>query len=162
MLPKITQIIQDGSLGIVPPSPANVVAKLGVCSAGAANTVQQFSGPSVKVIKDALGTGPLAEAAAHSLEIAGGPVMTVPVSASVPGAAGAVTRVGTGTAGLGVSGAPKDSYQVEVHVTRAATGLAAAAAAFIFSVDGGDTFSPEIAVPVRPQTETLNVTLHQP
>ena len=77
-LPKITQIIQDGSLGIVPPSPANVVAKLGVCSSGTVNTVQQFSGPSVKVIKDALGTGPLAEAAAHSLEIAGGPVTAVP------------------------------------------------------------------------------------
>jgi hypothetical protein len=149
LLPKISQIIQDGSLGIVPPSPANVVAKLGVCSAGAANTVQQFSGPSVKVIKDALGTGPLAEAAAHSLEIAGGPVMTVPVNPSVPGAAGAVTHVGTGAAVLTVSGAPKDSYQVEVRVTRAATGLAAAAAAFVFSVDGGDTFSPEIAVPAN-------------
>jgi hypothetical protein len=148
LLPKISQIIQDGSLGIVPPSPANVVAKLGVCSSGASNTVQQFSGPSVKVIKDALGTGPLAEAAAHSLEIAGGPVMTVPVNASVPGAAGAVTHIGTGTSALAVSGAPKDSYEVEVRVTRKATGLAAAAAAFVFSVDGGDTFSPEIAVPV--------------
>jgi len=42
----------------------------------------------VKVIKDALGTGPLAEAAAHSLEIAGGPVTTVPVGASVAGVAG--------------------------------------------------------------------------
>ena len=75
-LPRVTQVLQDGSLGIVPPSPANVVAKVGVCSSGNANTVRQFSGPSVKVIKDALGTGPLAEAAAHSLEIAGGPVTT--------------------------------------------------------------------------------------
>jgi len=147
-LPRVTQILADGSLGIVPPSPANVVAKVGVCSSGTANTVRQFSGPSVKVIKDALGTGPLAEAAAHSLEIAGGPVSTVPVSASVPGTAGPVTHLGTGSAVLTVSGAPKDSYEVEVRVTRKATGLAVAAAAFVFSLDGGDTFSPEIAVPV--------------
>jgi hypothetical protein len=148
VLPKITQVIQDGSLGIVPPSPAGVVAKVGVCSSGSANTVQAFSGPSVKVIKDALGTGPLAEAAAHSLEIAGGPVMTVPVSPSVPGAAGTVTHVGAGTSVLSVSGEPKDAYEVELRITRKASGLAAASAAFVFSLDGGDTFSPEIAVPV--------------
>jgi len=147
-LPKISQIIQDGSLGIVPPSPANVVAKVGVCSSGPPTTVRQFSGPSVKVIKDALGTGPLAEAAAHSLEGAGGPVTTVPVTASVAGSAKAVTRTGTGTATMSVSGAPKDAYEVLVRITRAATGLAAGAAVFVYSVDGGDVFSPEIALPV--------------
>lgn len=146
-LPRITQIIQDGSLGIVPPSPAGVVARVGVCSSGTVNTVRQFSGPSVKVIKDALGTGPLAEAAAHSLEIAGGPVTTVPVAA-IPGVVGAVTRAGIGTAALSVAGIPKDGYEVVVRVTRAAAGLASGSAAFVYSVDGGDAFSPEIALPI--------------
>lgn len=146
-LPKLTQNVADGGLGITPSSPANVVAFLGVCSVGAANTVRQFNGPNVKAVKDALGTGPLSEALAHVLEVSGGPHIAVPVTGSVAGAAGVVAHVGTGTSVMTVTGAAKDAYEVIVQITRAAASLVAAAAAFKYSLDGGDTFSPEIAVP---------------
>lgn len=146
-LPAINQNVVDGGLGITPASPANVVAFLGVCSSGAPNVVRQFGGPSVKPVKDALGTGPLSEALAHVLEVAGGPHLAVPVTASVPGVAGAVTHVGTGTSALTVTGAPRDGFAVVIEITRAAASLAAVAAAFKYSLDGGDSFSPEIAVP---------------
>ncbi len=148
-LPKITQTVQDGGLGLVTSSGSQTVAKVGVCASGTAATVYSFEGPDVAAVKTALGVGPLTEAVAHSLEVAGGPVLAVPVTASVAGVAGTVSHTGTGTSTMTVSGAPKDGFEVQVKITRAGASLTALTAAFEYSLDGGDTFSPEIAVPAN-------------
>lgn len=64
---------------------------------------------------------------------------------AVPGA-----KSGDGSTTLGLASGettPADAYDVRVEITRAGVTLAAATAAFRYSLDGGDTFSPEIAVP---------------
>lgn len=102
-------------------------------------------------MRTALGYGPLVEAVAHDLAVAGGPVYAVPINASVAGVAGSVsyTRAsGTASTGtLAVTGAPYDDFQVRIQITRDGANLAAGTAAFIYSLDGGDNYSPEIAVP---------------
>ncbi|MCX7783249.1 MAG: DUF2586 family protein, partial [Meiothermus sp.] len=56
---------------------------------------------------------------------------------------------GSGTATLALSGSPpRDDYRLRIRITRAAANLAAAQAAFEYSLDGGNTYSPETAVPV--------------
>ena len=58
--------------------------------------------------------------------------------------------LGDGSAAVGLaagSTTPADAFEVVVEITRAGVTLAAATAAFRYSLDGGDTFSPEIAVP---------------
>lgn len=54
----------------------------------------------------------------------------------------------TGTALPVISGAPLDAYQVVLVVVRGAASLAANAATVKVSLDNGETFGPELAVPI--------------
>lgn len=54
----------------------------------------------------------------------------------------------TGTALPVISGAPLDAYQVVLEVVRGAASLAANAATVKVSLDNGETFGPELAVPI--------------
>jgi Protein of unknown function (DUF2586) len=60
---------------------------------------------------------------------------------SVPGA-----RVGTAT--LAITGNPADAYDARVEILRAGATLAAGTATYRLSLDGGDTWGPETALPV--------------
>jgi hypothetical protein len=46
-----------------------------------------------------------------------------------------------------VSGTPRDAYSVKVKITRAGATLAALTAAARISIDGGQTYGPEVPVP---------------
>jgi len=145
-LPDVTEQIGDGALGLVPQSTDNVVLKVGICSQGTANEIYSFNDKNTLV--ETLGAGPLVDALALSLDIAGGPVLGARIASSTAGACGSVTQVGTGVAVLVASGAAYDSYDVKVKITRGGATLAAVTAAFIYSLDGGNTWSQEVAVPV--------------
>lgn len=54
----------------------------------------------------------------------------------------------TGTTVLTLSGTPLDEFDFRIEITRAGASLAAATAAFIVSIDGGNSYSAEVAVPV--------------
>lgn len=117
-----------------------------MCSRGDVHRIYGFS--DLRTLTDTLGTGPLVEATAHALAVGGGVVYCVRCgSESTPGTFGAVTRTGTGTATLAITGSPLDAYELVVTITRAGASLATATAAFQLSLDGGDNYSPEIAVP---------------
>ncbi len=149
-LPDVIQETQDYGMTSIPASTAAVFANIGVCSAGVANSIASWSGPNMKPMLDALGHGPLVEASAYHRSVAGGDIITCPATASVAGTAGAVTHTGTGTSTLTLDTSektPLDDYSVAIAVTRAGASLTAATAAFKFSLDGGTTYSPEVAVP---------------
>lgn len=155
-LPGVNVTPLDFGLTSVPPSAAKVVAKIGACSLGtaSANVPVAFGGPNLQPLKDALGTGPLVDAACESLSQAGGPIVAVPTTNSLAGTAGSVTHspsVGTSTMTVtapgGATCAPRDAYSVRVTITRAALGIAVGGGAFTYSLDGGKTVSPELAVP---------------
>ena len=155
-LPSVTVEPLDFGLVSVPASAAKVVAKIGACSLGTAvaNVPLSFGGPSLQPLKDALGTGPLVDAACESLSQSGGPIVVVPTTNSLAGTAGSVTHspssgtsTMTVTAPAGGTCAPRDAYSVIVTITRAALGIAVGGGAFTYSLDGGNTTSPELAVP---------------
>lgn len=145
LLPDAWFDIQDGSLGILPPPTDGVSAKVGGASSGPVNQIVSVT--SLQQVRDTFVSGPLAEALATHLALSGAPVYAIRVNASVAGTTGSVTKSGTGTGNLTVSGAPNDSYSVQVRITRAGTNLAAGTAAFQYTLDGGDNWSAEIAVP---------------
>jgi hypothetical protein len=145
-LPYANLSIKDGALGIVPGSDNGTVALVGTCSSGTANTVYAFT--DVQTLKDTLGTGPLVEAAAYVLALAGGTVICCKSAASTAAASGAVTKTGTGLSVVTTAGSsPLDSYQVRVLIVQGGTNPAAGTATFKLSIDGGRTYGPEIAVP---------------
>jgi hypothetical protein len=144
-LPGVIQTIEDNGLGLVPVDNTRTRLKLGVCSSGSVNTLYSFSDKTL--MRATLGQGPLVEALAHDLDQAGGPVYAMRLTGSVAGTAGSVTATATGTGTVTVSGAPYDSYSAIVEITRNGTNIAAGTAAFVYSLDGGDTYSSELAVP---------------
>ncbi|TAL43906.1 MAG: DUF2586 family protein, partial [Salinibacterium sp.] len=129
-IPEVTQTISDGALGVLPPNASKVQVKLGVCSAGAPNTVYSFA--DAKLMQDTIGRGPVVEAAAQVLNVAGGPVMIVPVLPSVVGSIGSTTLVGSGTAT--VTGGKALDRIVKIKII---TGGALATATFQVAIGSG-------------------------
>jgi hypothetical protein len=123
--------IADPGLGQVPASVANASAKIGVCSDGVVGTV--YSANDNGTAANLLGQGPLVDAMAHTLSVAGGPVFALPINPSAAGSASAVTRgvqIGTGT--LTVSLAPRQSIAIKIG-----TGGTNGTATFSVSLGGG-------------------------
>lgn len=163
-IPSVAVTIKDNALGLVPQGTVAAQVLFGVCSAGMVNAVNAWGDP--QAMAAALGSGPLVEAAAHVLGVAGGPVITVAVNPSVSGSNGSawesgpsgavtsnavysykaaggsatssVTHVGTGLATVVPSGTPLGNYAIVVLIVTAG---AVATATFKFSLDGGVTYS---------------------
>jgi hypothetical protein len=144
-IPEVKVTVQDGNLGLAAPSSARVQVKVGTSSAGTVNALVAIS--DLSTLKATFGAGPLVEAAALVLAKAGGPVLCMRVTGSVAGAVGAVTPTQTGTATLAAAGAAYDAYDLKVVIVKGGATLAAGVATFKYSLDGGRTFSAELAVP---------------
>lgn len=149
MLSRVNQTIADGALGLASADPSQVHIKIGVCSAGTVKGLTFYTDPD-KAKADG-GVGPLVDAVVYDLQVAGGVVGMMRVNSSVAGVAGSVSVVrgggGSSTGTVAVSGTPNDGYQFIVVITKDGANLAAATATFKYSVDGGDNYSPDIAVP---------------
>jgi len=109
---------------------------------GTINTLIPETNPVQAVID--LGYGPLSEAVTHSLDVAGGQVLAMPINPSVAGTNSAVVHTGTGVPAVTVSGSPNDAYSVVALIT---TGGALGVGQFQFSQDGGKTFSATYLIP---------------
>lgn len=138
---SISLEISDGALGILPPNTDNVHVKVGCCSQGTALELYSFS--DIKTLRETLGEGPLVEAAAYALAVAGGPVYCMRVTPDTAGAAGAITKSGSGPT-VTVAGAAFDSYNVKVLITKG--GILGAGKCNI-SLDGGQNYLGEIVIP---------------
>ena len=141
-IPNVVVTVTDGALGLQALASPGASAKIGVSAGGVANTVYSFN--DLVTATATLVSGPLLEAVAHQLTVAGGPVLAVPVTASNPGTSGTVTLVGTGpNPGVTVSvGAALDSFSGIVKIT---LGGAIGTSQFQYSLDGGDTYSQVFA-----------------
>jgi hypothetical protein len=110
-LPEVQVNIQDPGLGIVPPGAGKTQVKLGVCQKGVANQV--YSAGGTKSAQDQVGNGPLFQAAAQVLGVAGGPVLMVPV---LPNTYGSVTSsfvlTGSGTGTVAAAKGPEQIVKV--------------------------------------------------
>jgi hypothetical protein len=162
-LPSVTQTISDGGLGLAETDASSTHVAIGVCSSGTVNALTFYSDPDK--LKSDCGVGPLVDKAVYHLQVAGGSIGVMRINSSVAGTCGATTPTragaGTSTGTVTASGAAYDAYDVKVQIVKGGANLAAATATFRYSLDGGDNYSPDIAVPtgatyVIPNT---NVTL---
>lgn len=130
-LPEVQINIQDPGLGIVPASAGRTQVKLGFCQKGTPNGI--YSAGSVQAAKDALGSGPMLDAVAQVLGVAGGPVLAVPL---LPLTFGTVTSgftlVGSGSGTVTGSKGPEQVVAVKII-----TGGALATATFQVKVGSG-------------------------
>ncbi len=153
-IPDVTLSIQDGALGIAPPSSAKTQLKIGVVAKGLVNVIQSAS--DLTTLTGLLGkAGPLVEAAALALQ-GGGPVYVMGATPSTYGTAGTVTKTASNSTGtLTVTARP--SFQVIARV--AATGTLGVGT-LQFSVDGGSTYGAAVltaATVMVPQATLLTI-----
>lgn len=151
-IPEAKIRIEDGALGAIPPNVAAASVKIGVCSAGTPNTVVGYS--DINTAKKALGSGPLLEAMAQVLSVAGGPVYAVPVTASVAGTVGSVTKTGPGTGTVTPSLGPDRIVRAKVS-----TGGTLGTAQVQFSVDNGAYSTAVLSSASAPWVYTVPGTL---
>lgn len=148
-IPGQSFTILDPGLALSEPAPSTPIY-LGTSSLGAVNTITSVNSPQAAVA--ALGQGPLSEAVCHALAVSGGPILCMPLNASVVGAYGAisVSRVGASTGDISTvppAGNPFDAYEFSLTITQSGS-VAGADFAFTYSLDGGRTQSQEVSVPV--------------
>lgn len=133
--PKVTVKFEDGNLGLITPSGAGLQVKLGVSSAGEIGVPTRLS--RLSDVQNAFGNGLLPSALAVAL-VESKPVLGIRVPSSVSGTVSAVTKTGTGSAAMTVTGQPSDAADVLVTITRSGGSLNAAEAAYRVTLDGTD------------------------
>lgn len=137
-LPRVTQSFTDGALGLVA-ALAEYHVKIGPCTKGAPNEAFLLADPK-RAVED-LGAGPLVEATCQAIGATNRPVIAVPVETTA-GALGTIAKSGSGPTIANNASAPNDAYRLRLKITRAG---AIGTSAFQYSLDGGATWSPEIA-----------------
>jgi hypothetical protein len=148
-LPGVSQLIQDGGLGVVTPA-TSTAHVIGDCESGALNT------PTVIANQTQLSAifgrnGAAVEAAGNILNFSGGPLVMTRTATSVAatyGGGATDNMVSDLTPGVDneinlavATSAPKDDYEIVVNII---VGGALAATTFQYSLDGGQTFSPTL------------------
>jgi hypothetical protein len=133
----------DGALGVLPPSAGRLHAIIGPTSAGIANVPATFG--RIQDIQANFGAGAAVESAAHYMALYGRPVLFVKSEASIAAVVGTPDFVGTGTSVVTATGDPVDDYEIVFKVKVGGT-VATAGIKYVYSLDGGRTFSAEQAL----------------
>lgn len=128
--------ILSNSLGAVPPGGGNTIGVVGCTSSGTANQCVQSSNPSDFVTSD--GYGSSVEAAGFIAHHAGTNVALAKAATVTAGTLSGVTKTGTGTSLMSVSGTVSDTAYVLVTVVTGAT-VGVAGAILNVSLDAGRT-----------------------
>lgn len=113
-IPDVSVVVKDGGLGSLPANTSKNFLKVGVCSGGVVGQMYSFS--DIGTLVSVLGQGPLVEAAAVHLAVAGGPVFCWPINPSTAGSVGSVTHTGSGAATVVPSAAPAQAISVTIPV----------------------------------------------
>ncbi len=144
--PEVNITELDGALGILPPSSGKLLVVAGVASTGPVDTPSTYArGPALST---AFGIGPAVEAARYFLERFGRPVVFIRTGQSTAGSCGAVTQTGTGTSVVtvdAVADEPDDDFEFYIEIVTGGT-IGVAGITLKYSLDGGRTLSPEIAL----------------
>ena len=145
MLRDVTHKVTDGLLGFATAKGDGLHVKIGVSPVVSDAPIIVTGDMDAAKIKARLGLSPLADAVMDSVQFGANRVYCLPVSATTAGTLGEITKKGDGGGTLTVNGSPTNAFPVIVKIT-AQGGLNAAA--FVVSIDGGNSYSNETTVPV--------------
>lgn len=140
----VTTTITDGLLGMSRAKGTGVHFKIGASPIVSDAPVMITGSMDAARIKSRLGLSPLADAAMLSVDFGADQIYCLPVQASTPGTLGTVKKTGTGTGTLTAEGTPNNSFGITVRITGQG---AINSALFVYSIDGGYSYSDELTVP---------------
>lgn len=146
MLRDVSHKITDGLLGLSTTKGEGIHVKIGVSPILSDTPIIITGNMTATKIKERLGLSPLADKVMDSVENGSARIICFPVLATTSGTIGTVssgTTVGSGS--LKVTGSPYNAFDIAVKITGQG-GLNAAS--FVYSIDGGRSYSDEITVPM--------------
>lgn len=145
MLRDVTHKVTDGLLGFAAATGDGKHLKIGVSPVVSDTPIIVTGDMDAAKIKARLGLSPLADAVMDAVQFGAARTYCLTVSATTAGSVGNITKTGDGGGNMTVDGSPTNAFSVVVKIT-AQGGLNAAA--FVVSIDGGNTYTDEITVPV--------------
>lgn len=138
--------VKDGMLGRSDSaSGRGVHVKVGVSSVTSEAPITIKGTMSPEEIKGLLGDCPLADACITSAEWGATDMRVVPVASTTDGTVGTITHTGTGAGTFAITGKPNNNFNIVVEVVTAGENNEAE---FKYSLNGGESFSDEIVVPL--------------
>ena len=126
--------VADNGLGQTPPGAGNEMVVIGCTSSGTANVPVTSTNPNDFITNN--GYGPAVQAAAFIAARTGNPVCLVKAATVTNGSNTAVTKTGSGTSVMTLTGNPVDTFYGLVTVTTAGT-IGTSGITFTVSLDAG-------------------------
>lgn len=157
-LNDFTTTVRDGGLGIGLVNTDNVIVAIGAAGSGTANEVSDLL-KKADAIKAEFTSGPLVEFGCYHVVKSKQPLYCIPVNASVAGTSTSITKSNGSSPTITKSGVPKDSYDVSFEIMSTGTvASGSSTGSYRATVDGGDTYTAEIAIPTATQDAPAVVT----
>lgn len=146
MLRDVRHEITDGLLGISTDKGEGVHVKIGVSPIKSSNPIIITGNMTASKIKESLGNSPLADKVLDSVENGSARILCIPVTATTAGSIGSITSSSVGNGTVTVTGSPYNAFDIVIKITGQG---ALNTALFIYSINGGYSFSDEITVPMN-------------
>lgn len=145
-LPTVSITKIDGGTGVVRPSSTGVLAIIAPSEKGVANQPATYLQTSAAFAD--YGNGPLVQCQGYVSPVSGNPCVLVKGAGTTAGAYGTITLTGTGTtvATGDATVLPFDYYNVEFDFPTGTATVGVAGATYTYSLDGGITKSPILAL----------------
>lgn len=149
--------VEDGNLGRSSQTGTGVHIKIGIANAESTAPILISGTMDVKKIKERLGNTPLAEACMDAVEWGASTIYCIPVSVGTAGTVGEIKEEKTGAGSFAVQGSPNNAYDIVVEIVDAGE---CNEGSYRYSLDGGNTFTEEITIPVTGEAELATTGLH--
>lgn len=156
MYGDVNVTVEDGNLGRSSSTGSGVQFKIGISNIESTTPILITGSMDAKKIKEKVGNTPLADACIDSVENGAATIYCIPVKATTDGTIGEVKAAKTGEGTLEVSGKPNNAYDIVIKVTDDGENNEAG---YAYSLDGGNTFSEEMTVPLNGEAVLTNTGL---
>lgn len=146
--------VEDGNLGRSSSTGTGTHIKIGISNVESKAPILISGTMNAKKIKEKVGETPLADACIDAVEWGAASIYCIPVKAGTAGTIGAVEEEKAGYGEFTVTGSPNNAYDIVVEVMDDGE---CNEGSFRYSVDGGNTFTEEMTIPVTGEV-TLSAT----
>lgn len=142
--------VEDGNLGRSSATGTGTNIKIGISNVESKAPILISGTMNAKKIKEKVGNTPLADACIDAVEWGASSIYCIPVKAGTAGTIGEITETKTGSGTFAVKGSPNNAYDIVVEVMDSGE---CNEGSFRYSLDGGNTFTEEMTIPITGETE---------
>ena len=142
--------VEDGNLGRSSSTGTGTSIKIGISNVESKSPILISGTMNAKKIKEKVGNTPLADACIDAVEWGASSIYCIPVKAGTAGTIGKITEDKKGYGTFEVKGSPNNAYDIVVEVMDAGE---CNEGSFRYSLDGGNTFTEEMTIPITGEAE---------